>query len=65
MAFESASSSEETGIEFDESEAYRFTMLILSMMEVVFPFSFKMVRSLFLTNSGGEPKPGPSQNQKK
>lgn len=60
MAFESASSSEETGIEFDDSEAYRFTMLILSMIEVVFPLSLKMVRSFFLIISGGEPKSGPN-----
>lgn len=60
IAFESASLSEETGIEFDDSEAYRFTILILSMIEVDFPLSFKMVRSFFLIISGGEPKSGPS-----
>jgi len=64
-AFESASSSDETGIAFDDSEAYRFTMLILSIIEVVFPLSFKTARSFFLITSGGEPKSGPRGSQKR
>lgn len=64
-AFESASSSEKTGIEFDDSEAYRFTMLTLSIIEVAFPLSFNMARSFFLITSGGEPKSGPRGSQKR
>lgn len=65
MAFESASSSEETGTELDDSEAYLFTMLILSTIQVVLQLSFKMSRSFFLIISGGEPKSGPRGSQKK
>lgn len=59
MVFASASSSEVTGIEFDDSEAYRFTMDISSIKEEVLPDSLNMERSFFLIKDGGEPKSGP------
>lgn len=59
MVFVSASSSEETGIECDDSEAYRFTIIILSIKDEAFPESPKTVRNFFRKNDGGRPKSGP------
>lgn len=60
LAFERASSSEDTGNAWDDSEAYRLTMETSSMMEDTFPESLKTVRSFFLINDGGDPKSGPN-----
>lgn len=60
LAFERASSSEQTGIAWEESDAYRLTMDILSIKEEPFLDSPKTVRSFFRVNDGGAPKSGPN-----
>lgn len=61
MALERASSSDDTGIAWDNSPAYRFTMDTSSMKEDIFPKSFKTERSFLRVNDGGEPKSGPDK----
>jgi len=59
MVFESASSSDVTGIALEDSEANRFTIDMSSIIEEVLPDSPKMERSFFRVKDGGAPKPGP------
>lgn len=59
LVFASASSSDVTGIELDDSEANRFTTDISSIKEEVLPDSLKMERNFFFIKDGGEPKSGP------
>ena len=65
LAFERASSSEETAIERDSSEEYRLTTDVSSIIEEVLPYSPRTVRSFFRTNDGGEPKSGPEESNYK
>lgn len=64
LAFESASSSEVTGIAWDDSEAYRLIIEISSIREEVLPQSLKTLRSFVRINDGGEPKSGPTNGAK-
>lgn len=60
LAFRSASSSEDTGIAFDNSDAYRFTIEKLSIKDEVFPESLNTVDNFFRVSvEEGKPKLGP------
>lgn len=59
MVFESASSSDVTGIALEDSEANRFTIDMSSIIEEVLPDSPKMERSFFRVKDGAAPKLGP------
>lgn len=62
MAFERASSSDDTGIVWDSSAAYLLSTDILSMIEEPLPESLRTERSFRRNNcwDGGMPKSGPS-----
>lgn len=62
MVLERASSSEATGMECDNSEAYRFTIDMLSIKDETLLESSKTVKNFFRINDGGRPKSGPVSN---
>lgn len=59
FAFVRTSSSDDTGIALDDSDAYRFTTDILSITDDVLQHSPNTVSSFFRMNDGGAPKSGP------
>lgn len=63
LAFDNASSSENTGSAWHDPEAKRFTIETSSIKEQVLPLSLRTVSSFFLMNDGGEPKSGPEAKE--
>lgn len=64
LAFIRASSSDDTGMALEESDAYRFTTNMLSITDEVLPHSPKTVSSFFRVNEGGAPNSGPNYQQR-
>lgn len=60
LVFIRASSSDDTGIALEDSDAYRFTTDMLSITDDILPHSPKTVSSFFRVNEGGAPNSGPN-----
>lgn len=65
IALESASESENTGIELHDSSEYLFRIDTSSTREQLFPLWCKAATSLLRVNFGGKPKSGPGATEVK